>query len=36
LCSVEHDILEGAGVEFAMTGEPPAYEEYKERKAGLL
>ena len=36
LCSVEHDILECPVVEFNLTGEPPAYEEYKERRAGLL
>ena len=35
-CLMEHNIEECPVVEFVMTGEPPAYEEYKERRAGLL
>ena len=35
-CAMEHYIQECPVIKFLMTGEPPAYEEYKERRAGLL
>ena len=35
-CAMEHYIQECPVIEFLMTGEPPAYDEYKEKKAGLL
>ena len=35
-CSMEHYIQECPVIEFLMTGEPPAYDEYKERRAGFF
>ena len=35
-CAMEHYIQECPVIEFLMTGEPPAYEEYKERRAGFF
>ena len=35
-CTMEHNIEECPAVECVNNYEPPAYEEYKERRAGLL